>query len=223
MATALTSIVGLGVLCPDPAFMTMCSTLTLAVIAGYQSVWGVTPALHTPLMSITNAISGITAVGGLLLLGGGYVPHTFPQFLAASAVLASAINISGGFVVTKRMLDMFKRKTDPTEHNYLYAIPGVASIGSLLGAHIMGVPNIYQMGYLFSSLCCIGGISGLANQKTARVGNSLGIIGVLGGVITALAQLNLPAPVFVQALSLLGAASAVGLTLGYKVAVTELP
>lgn len=83
--------------------------------------------------------------------------------LAATAVLASAINITGGFVVTKRMLDMFKRKTDPTEHNYLYALPGLAAISALLGAHMMGVPHIYQMGYLFSSLCCIGGISGLAN------------------------------------------------------------
>jgi NAD(P) transhydrogenase len=133
----------LGVLCPDPAFMTMFSTFALAVIAGYQSVWGVSPALHTPLMSITNAISGITAVGGLLLLGGGYLPHTFPQFLAASAVLVSAINITGGFVVTKRMLDMFKRASDPPEHNYLYAIPGVAGIGALLAAHMAGVPNIY--------------------------------------------------------------------------------
>ena len=148
-------------------------------------------------MSITNAISGITAVGGLLLIGGGVVPHSIPQFLAAFAVLASGINISGGFVVTKRMLDMFKRKTDPKEYNYLYGIPGVASIGALLAAHASGVPNIYQMGYLASSLLCIGGISGLSGQKTARVGNAMGIIGVLGGVVTALAQLSLPTPVFI--------------------------
>jgi len=79
------------------------------------------------------------------------------------------------------------------------------------------------MGYLFSSLLCIGGISGLSNQKTARLGNSMGMIGVMGGVVTALAQLNLPAPVFAQALVLLGSAAAVGTTLGYKVEVTELP
>jgi NAD(P) transhydrogenase len=64
-------------------------------------------------MSITNAISGITAVGGLLILGGGYLPSTFPQALASLAVLISSVNIAGGFLVTKRMLDMFKRKTDP--------------------------------------------------------------------------------------------------------------
>lgn len=94
-------------------------------------------------MSITNAISGITAVGGLLLIGGGIFPHSIAQLLAASAVFFSAINITGGFVITKRMLDMFKRKTDPVEYNYLYAIPGVASIGALLAAHAVGVPNIY--------------------------------------------------------------------------------
>jgi NAD(P) transhydrogenase len=94
-------------------------------------------------MSITNAISGITAVGGLLLIGGGIVPHSIAQLLAATAVFASAINITGGFVVTKRMLDMFKRKSDPAEHNYLYAIPGAVSMGALLAAHAAGVPHIY--------------------------------------------------------------------------------
>jgi len=76
-AVTLGSALGLGVLSSDPSFLTMTSTFSLALIAGYLSVWGVTPALHTPLMSITNAISGITAVGGLLLLGGGYLPSTF--------------------------------------------------------------------------------------------------------------------------------------------------
>jgi NAD(P) transhydrogenase len=91
----------------------MASIFSLAIITGYFSVWGVTPALHTPLMSITNAISGITAVGGLLIMGGGFLPHTVPQLLASLAVLLSSVNIAGGFLVTKRMLDMFKRKTDP--------------------------------------------------------------------------------------------------------------
>jgi len=113
-------------------------------------------------MSITNAISGMTAVGGLLLLGGGYLPHTIPQALAASAVLVSAINIGGGFVVTKRMLDMFRRPTDPPEHNMLWALPAGVASGGLLACHLAGIPNIYTMGFLASSLCCIGGIAGLA-------------------------------------------------------------
>lgn len=60
-------------------------------------------------MSVTNAISGLTAAGGLLCLGGGLFPHNFAQFLAAVAVFVSSINISGGFLVTKRMLDMFRK------------------------------------------------------------------------------------------------------------------
>jgi len=223
VATGLASLLGLGVLCPDPAFLAMTSTLSLAVVGGYLCVWGVTPALHTPLMSITNAISGITAVGGLLILGGGYLPGTFSQILAASAVLFSSINIAGGFIVTKRMLDMFKRPTDPAEHNYLFAIPAATTIGGLLAAHLSGAAGIYQMGYLACSLCCIGGITGLSGQKSARIGNALGLIGVSGGVVTALAQMSFPLPLFIQAASLLGIGGLIGSYIGRKVAVTDLP
>lgn len=144
LAATLSSIVGFGILCPtNPAFHSMLTTFSLAVVAGYQSVWGVKAALHTPLMSITNAISGVTAVGGLLLMGGGLFPSNTVQALAAASVLVSAINISGGFVVTARMLDMFRRKDDPVEHNHLYAIPGIAALSGLLAASAMGVPNIH--------------------------------------------------------------------------------
>lgn len=170
-AAGLSSFIGLGVLCPDPTFLGMATTFSLAVIAGYQSVWSVTPALHTPLMSVTNAISGLTAAGGLLCLGGGVFPHSIAQFLASSAVLVSSVNIAGGFIVTKRMLDMFKRKGDAPEYNYLYSGSGLAMLGALYTAHKAGVPNIYTMGYLASSVCSIGAICGLANQSTARIGN----------------------------------------------------
>lgn len=68
------TILGLGMASPNPAFTSMLTTFSLAGIVGYHTVWGVTPALHSPLMSVTNAISGITAVGGLLLMNGGYYP-----------------------------------------------------------------------------------------------------------------------------------------------------
>jgi H+-translocating NAD(P) transhydrogenase len=223
LSGGLLSILGMGFACSNPAILTMASVFSLSVITGYFSVWGVAPALHTPLMSITNAISGITAVGGLLILGGGLLPSTFPQALASLAVLISSVNIAGGFVVTKRMLDMFKRKTDPEEHNYLYGIPAVLTLGTIGAAYSMGALSVYQMGYLAASLCCIGGITGLASQSTARIGNSLGLIGISTGVVTALASLNFPTPLLVQALTLLTAGGAAGLVLGKKVAVTELP
>ena len=217
------TVLGLGFACTNPAILTMTSIFSLSVITGYFSVWGVAPALHTPLMSITNAISGITAVGGLLIMGGGYFPSTFPQALASLAVLISSVNIAGGFVVTKRMLDMFKRKTDPEEHNYLYGIPAGLSLVTILAAYKMGAVSVYQMGYLAASLCCIGGITGLASQTTARIGNALGLMGISTGVLTALASLNFSGPLLTQALTLLVAGGTAGLVLGKRVAVTELP
>ena len=102
-------MIGLGIASPNLAFSQMVTTFSLAGVIGYKVVWGVTPALHSPLMSVTNAVSGITAAGGLLLMGGGMLPSTAPQYLAATAALVSSINITGGFIITKRMLDMFKR------------------------------------------------------------------------------------------------------------------
>ena len=121
---ALASLLGLGLVSPNPAFSSMVTTFTLAGIVGYQVVWGVTPALHSPLMSVTNAVSGVTAVGGLLLMGGNVLPNSLDTTLAASAVLLSSINICGGFLITQRMLDMFRRDSDPPDYAYLYGAAG---------------------------------------------------------------------------------------------------
>src|SRR4029079_17975872 len=79
----------------------------LACFVGWQVVWNVKPALHTPLMSVTNAISGIILVGGMLQLSGTSLNLT--TILGGVAVLIAAINIAGGFLVTNRMLGMFRR------------------------------------------------------------------------------------------------------------------
>lgn len=71
-------------------------------------------------MSVTNAISGMTALGGMVLMGGGYLPSTAAQYLAVGAVGLSAINIAGGFLITQRMLDMFKRKVLKKEKPFLF-------------------------------------------------------------------------------------------------------
>ena len=78
----------------------------LAIFVGYQVVWNVTPALHTPLMSVTNAISGIIVIGALLQLG---TPNALVTVLGGIALLVATINIAGGFLVTQRMLKMFQR------------------------------------------------------------------------------------------------------------------
>jgi NAD(P) transhydrogenase subunit alpha len=83
----------------------------LAIFVGYHVVWNVTPALHTPLMSVTNAISGIVLVGAILQvveINGNLI--TFSSILGAFAIFFASINIFGGFFVTQRMLEMFKKK-----------------------------------------------------------------------------------------------------------------
>ena len=79
---------------------------TLAIFVGYFVVWAVTPALHTPLMSVTNAISGIIIVGGMVQVGVG---NNLAAWLGGIAIFVASINIAGGFLVTHRMLKMFRK------------------------------------------------------------------------------------------------------------------
>jgi H+-translocating NAD(P) transhydrogenase subunit alpha len=80
----------------------------LAVYVGYHVVWNVTPALHTPLMSVTNAISAIVIVGAML--AAALTETALGKFMGVAAVALAAVNVFGGFLVTRRMLEMFKKK-----------------------------------------------------------------------------------------------------------------
>ena len=93
----------------DPLFFGI-TTLILACFVGYYVVWRVTPALHSPLMGVTNAISSVIIVGALIAAG----PAEFgiAQVLGFVGVVLASVNIFGGFIVTYRMLAMFKRKGD---------------------------------------------------------------------------------------------------------------
>merc|ERR1711931_536343 len=213
----------LGVGSPGPAFTNMSTTFALGCIVGYHTVWSVVPALHSPLMSVTNAISGITAVGGLLLMGGGYYPTNVVEGLAASAAFISFINIFGGFIVTGRMLDMFKRPTDPPEYNYLYGIPAATFLASYGWAVSQGYGEVHQMAYLTSGLCCIGALGGLSAQPTARLGNALGIIGVSSGIAATLGLLQPNPEVLTQMAVCAGAGGVLGTGIAKKIEITDLP
>ena len=91
----------------DP-FVFRLSIFVLAVFVGYYVVWSVTPALHTPLMSLTNAISSIILVGAMLAAGAAELD--WGGWLGVVAVTLVSINVFGGFLVTQRMLGMFKKK-----------------------------------------------------------------------------------------------------------------
>ncbi len=84
------------------------TVFVLAVFVGYYVVWKVTPALHSPLMSVTNAISSVIIVGALI--AAGPVEFSFSKVMGFVAVVLASINIFGGFIVTQRMLAMFKKK-----------------------------------------------------------------------------------------------------------------
>ena len=91
----------------DPLIFNL-TVFVMAVFVGYFVVWSVTPALHTPLMSVTNAISGIIVVGALIAAGPAEMHLS--KVLGFAAVTLASVNIFGGFLVTQRMLEMFRKK-----------------------------------------------------------------------------------------------------------------
>jgi len=99
-------LLGVGIGAP-PSFLAHFTVFVLAIFVGWQVIWNVSPALHTPLMSVTNAISGIIIIGGMLQVSGA--PMSATVLLGAAAILVATINIAGGFLVTQRMLQMFRK------------------------------------------------------------------------------------------------------------------
>lgn len=95
----------------DP-FIFQLSIFVLAIFVGYFVVWSVTPALHTPLMSVTNAISSVIVVGALLAVGAHMMADTniASKIFGFFALMLASVNIFGGFLVTQRMLAMYKKK-----------------------------------------------------------------------------------------------------------------
>lgn len=222
-AASTSTALGLAAMVPNAPMMT---TFALSCWVGNSCVQGVTHSLHSPLMAMTNAISGMTIVGGMLQMGGGLVPGTVPQGLAAGAVLLSAINLAGGTIVTKKMLDMFRRPTDPPEYNHYYLLPGVAAAAGsgALFATGMNPASLAPMLALGSALGCVGGISCLSSQSTARLGISVGMSGIGTGLAATLAYMNpADAATYGQLLAMGGSGAGIGYYLSTKIGPTELP
>jgi len=99
------ALFGLGAVAP-PSFMAHFTVFVLACFIGYMVIWNVAPALHTPLMSVTNAISSIIIIGALMQISSS---DNLIMWIAGATVLLTSINIAGGFAVTRRMLEMFRR------------------------------------------------------------------------------------------------------------------
>jgi len=203
----------------------MLSTFALSVIVGGNSVAGVAHSLHSPLMSITNAISGLTVLGGMLQLGGGVMPHTIPQGLATTAVGLSAVNLVGGFLITKKMLDMFRRPDDPAEYWHYYLAPSVIGIGSVPALNSAGIETatILPSMALMAGIGCIGGIAMMSTQQTSRLAPYLALGGCGVGISTVAAMMDATPEVYTQlaGASLIG--GAVGFGIAGKVGPTQLP
>ncbi len=99
------ALFAIGAVAPE-AFMSHFTVFVLACFIGYQVIWNVSPSLHTPLMSVTNAISGIIVIGALVQVS---TPDSTISILAGLAIFIASINIAGGFLVTRRMLEMFRK------------------------------------------------------------------------------------------------------------------
>uniref|UniRef100_A0A8B9GMN5 proton-translocating NAD(P)(+) transhydrogenase n=1 Tax=Astyanax mexicanus TaxID=7994 RepID=A0A8B9GMN5_ASTMX len=199
----LASMLGLGLIAPNAAFPQMVTTFGLAGIVGYHTVWGVTPALHSPLMSVTNAISG--------------------ELLSLFSLLSLiSLSFDGGFLVTQRMLDMFKRPTDPPEYNYLYLLPAGAFVGGY-GVALQSGYDVEQMMYLGSGMCCVGALGGLSNQSTARLGNALGMIGVAGGIAATFGVLKPTPELLGQMTAAMAVGGTAGLAIAKKIQISDLP
>jgi proton-translocating NAD(P)+ transhydrogenase subunit alpha len=92
-------------------FISILSIFVMACFVGYYVVWSVTPALHTPLMAVTNAISSVIIVGALIAAAaGGMVGGETAKWLGLTGIVLASVNIFGGFAVTERMLAMYKKK-----------------------------------------------------------------------------------------------------------------
>jgi NAD(P) transhydrogenase subunit alpha len=105
VAVGALALFGLGAVAP-PSFMAHFTVFVLACFIGYMVIWNVSPALHTPLMSVTNAISSIIVIGALMQISSA---DESIMWIAAFTVMLTSINIAGGFAVTRRMLEMFRK------------------------------------------------------------------------------------------------------------------
>mmetsp|Transcript_27816 Transcript_27816/g.82916 ORF Transcript_27816/g.82916 Transcript_27816/m.82916 type:complete len:1034 (-) Transcript_27816:169-3270(-) len=202
-------VLGMG----EGTSVSLLTTFLLAGAAGYQAVWGVAHALHTPLMSVTNAISGMTAVGGLLLMQAA--EEDTAKMLAGAAILISSINIFGGFAVSQRMLNLF-RKPGQQDYSVFMMVPGV-----LLCYVAFTKPELIGAVSTIAAVLCVAAIGGLASMSTADMGCKFGMVGVLVSVFATC--MGLDKNVLHVSLILMAIGGIFGLVVGIKVSPMALP
>lgn len=204
-------------------FILELTVFILAVFVGYYVVWKVTPALHSPLMSVTNAISSVIVVGAILAAGSAQ--DTTTQLFGLGAVVMASINIFGGFAVTRRMLEMFNKKKEGLAEKTTYVFWGWIAIFACIAlvARLVGGANIPALAYLASSVCFILALQGLSSAKTSQRGLALGELGMgLAVLITLGSPVVTKYGVILIILAII-IGIIIGTTIAKKIQMTALP
>ena len=161
----------------DP-FIFRLSIFVLSIFVGYYVVWSVTPSLHTPLMSVTNAISSVIIVGAIIAASRPFIRMlvlNLSNIFGFIAIVLAAINIFGGFLVTQRMLQMYKKRKEKNK--------------------IM-TPNLAASLYLISGVLFILALRGLSSPETSRQGNFFGILGMVLAIVVTFLSVDILLVVF---------------------------
>jgi len=216
---------GVGVLSlgtTNPAYTAMTTTFALSTIVGYHTIWSIHLPLVSPLMSFNVAISGIEAIGGLYLMGGGYLPSNSLEALSAAAVFFSFVNISGGLAASGRMLDAYRRPQDVSEYKPLYGLIAGSLLSFYTYAATHDYPEIHKLSYLLSSLFCVGAIAGLTKHSTSRNLTAFGLIGLSGGIVTSISAMNPDFPLLSQMAAVAASGTLAGILITKSVDVTRV-
>ena len=201
----------------------------LAGFLGYHVITRVPPLLHTPLMSATNAISGISLIGSLVIAGANYDPLS--TALGFLAVCCSSTNVVGGFLITDRMLKMFKSERESGERGFLvrWAVPlaalvvlGVLIVVVLSSKHIHAKTILTYL-YIISAVLFILGLKGLSSPKWARQGMFLAEFGMLVAIVGTLFDDEIKPSGYWWIAVGLAIGTVVGGTMGLRIPMTAVP
>jgi NAD(P) transhydrogenase subunit beta len=206
----------------------------LAGFLGFHIISRVPPLLHTPLMSATNAISGISLIGSLVIAGANYDPLS--TALGFLAVVCSSTNVVGGFLITDRMLKMFKSARDQAVERRWYQFSRTSILVGVLGIaclfaivywfeHLRGIAATEVLRYLYivSAVLFILGLKGLSSPKWARKGMFLAEFGMAVAVIGTLFHDEIKPSGYIWIAVGLAIGSLIGGTMGLRIPMTAVP
>jgi NAD(P) transhydrogenase subunit beta len=203
----------------------------LAGFLGYRIISRVPPLLHTPLMSATNAISGISLIGSIVVAGAGYSPLS--TVLGLIAVACSSTNVVGGFLITDRMLKMFKTRSEQGQTKKKWpvwlgvaAAALVALVGIVIWREELGgvkAGEVLRFLYIVSAVLFVLGLQGLTSPKWARMGMFTAALGMAVAIVGTLFHEHIQRSGYVWIFLGMGVGTVAGATMGLRIPMTAVP